>query len=156
MLGNFACFFVVCGFFLQINFINFQKNLSGIPPECQTVWIQIRPSILSGLVWVQTGCKGYQQTTSGPLVEKEHYWMSHKLCRPWSDATECDTWSGSALFFQASLFRYLGNYSGIFFITGRMATATDIRRPTWYSVRRATAGNKRWHCKPTEGCSSYP
>ena len=28
MLGNFACFFVVCGFFLKINF--FKKHLSGI------------------------------------------------------------------------------------------------------------------------------
>ena len=34
-------FFVVCGFF--INF--FKKNLSGIPSECQTVWIQIRYDI---------------------------------------------------------------------------------------------------------------
>ena len=37
----------------------FRKVLSGTPPECQTVWIQIRPNILSGLVWVQTVCKGY-------------------------------------------------------------------------------------------------
>ena len=41
----------------------FQKNLSGIPSECQTVWIQIRPDILSGLIWVQTVCKGYKQAT---------------------------------------------------------------------------------------------
>ena len=61
MLGNFAYFFVVCGLFL-LNEI-FQKNLPGIPSECQTVWIQIRPDILSGLIWVQTVCKGYQQTT---------------------------------------------------------------------------------------------
>ena len=40
----------------------------GIPSECQTVCIQIRPDILSGLIWVQTVCKGYQQTT---LVTKE-------------------------------------------------------------------------------------
>ena len=26
------------------------------------MWIQIRPDILSGLIWVQTVCKGYQQT----------------------------------------------------------------------------------------------
>ena len=34
---------------------NFQKNLKnnvGIPSECQTVWIQIMPDILSGLIWV--------------------------------------------------------------------------------------------------------
>ena len=41
----------------------FQKILSGIPSECQTDWIQIRPDILSGLIWVQTVCKGYEQTT---------------------------------------------------------------------------------------------
>ena len=42
----------------------FQKILSGIPSECQTVWIQIRPDTLSGLILVQTVCKCYQQTTS--------------------------------------------------------------------------------------------
>ena len=26
----------------------------GIPSECQTVWNQIRPDDLSGLIWVQT------------------------------------------------------------------------------------------------------
>ena len=31
--------------------------------ECQTVWIQLRPDILSGLSWVQTVCKIYQQMT---------------------------------------------------------------------------------------------
>ena len=41
----------------------FQKNLSGIPSECQTGWIQTRPDILSGLIWVQSVCKGYEQTT---------------------------------------------------------------------------------------------
>ena len=29
----------------------------------QTVWIQIRPDILSGQIWVQTVCKNDQQTT---------------------------------------------------------------------------------------------
>ena len=35
---------------------------------CQTVWIQIRPNILSGLIWVQTVPKSSLQTT---LVDKE-------------------------------------------------------------------------------------
>ena len=39
----------------------FRKILSWIPSECQTVWIQIRPDIMSGLIWVQTVCNGYQQ-----------------------------------------------------------------------------------------------
>ena len=45
----------------------FQKNLSGIQTECQRVWIQIRPNIVSGLIWVLTVCKNYQQMT---LVDK--------------------------------------------------------------------------------------
>ena len=60
LLGIFSYFFVVCCFY-KINF--FKKILSGIPSECQTVWIQIRLDILSGLIWVQTVCKGYQQMT---------------------------------------------------------------------------------------------
>ena len=59
LLGNFACFFVVCQYFQ--NHI-FRKILSGIPSECQTGWIQIRPDIMSGLIWVQTVYKGYPQT----------------------------------------------------------------------------------------------
>ena len=35
---------------------------------CQTVWVQNRPDILSGLIWVLTVCKGYQQTK---LVSKD-------------------------------------------------------------------------------------
>ena len=41
----------------------FEKDLSAMPSECQTVWIQIRPDFLSGLIWVQTVCKDYQQMT---------------------------------------------------------------------------------------------
>ena len=40
-----------------------QKIISGTLSECQTVWIQIRTVVLSVLIWVQTVCKGYQQTT---------------------------------------------------------------------------------------------
>ena len=46
----------------------FEKILSGIPSECQTVWTLIRPDDSSGLIWVQTVCQGYQQPT---LVDKE-------------------------------------------------------------------------------------
>ena len=40
-------------FFLAADFFQnqlFQKILPGIPYECQTVWIQIRPDILLGLI----------------------------------------------------------------------------------------------------------
>ena len=46
--------------FLQNHF--FQE----IPSECQTVWIQVRADILSGLIWVQTVCKGNSQMHSKP------------------------------------------------------------------------------------------
>ena len=43
--------------------------------ECQTVWIKIRPDIMSGLIWVQTFCKGYQQYgwthQSIPMIQTE-------------------------------------------------------------------------------------
>ena len=50
----------------MLKFNYFLKKSSGIPNECQTVWIQIRTDV--GLIWVQTVYKGYQQTT---LVGKE-------------------------------------------------------------------------------------
>ena len=62
--NNSACrviFHILCNLIFFQNLI-FQKILSGLPSECQTVWIQFRPDILLGLIWVQTICKGYQQT----------------------------------------------------------------------------------------------
>ena len=58
MLGNFHAFVVICGIFFH-----FQKILSGTLSQCQTVWIQIRTYVLSVLIWIQTICKVYQQTT---------------------------------------------------------------------------------------------
>ena len=43
--------------------LTFRKILSGIPSEYQTDLIRIRPDILSGLIWVQSVCKGYEQTS---------------------------------------------------------------------------------------------
>ena len=43
----------------------FSKILSEKTSECQTDWTQIRPDILSGLIWVLSVCKGYHQTTLG-------------------------------------------------------------------------------------------
>ena len=54
--------FLLSADFFQINF--FKKILSGIRSGCQAVWIQIRPKILSALIWVQTVCKGDQQGKS--------------------------------------------------------------------------------------------
>ena len=41
-----------------------------MPSEYQTVWIQIRPNVLSGLTWIQTVCKGYQQMTKVATSEE--------------------------------------------------------------------------------------
>ena len=57
---------LVC--FLIFSKLTFSKNVSGIRSECQIVWIQIRPDVVSGLIWIQTVCKGYQPTT---LTDKE-------------------------------------------------------------------------------------
>ena len=50
--------------FFKINF--FEKKNSGIPSEYQ--FGSRSGQVLSGLIWAQTVCKGYQQTT---LVDKE-------------------------------------------------------------------------------------
>ena len=47
---------------------HFWNILSGILQSVKTVWIQARSDILSGLIWAQTVCIGYQQKT---LVGKE-------------------------------------------------------------------------------------
>ena len=60
MLGNFSCF---CCRLLTFFKINLKKFLSGTLSGCQTFWIQIRTNIMSVQIWVQTVCKGYQQTT---------------------------------------------------------------------------------------------
>ena len=49
----------------------FQNHLFRKFFQCQTLWIQIRPDILSGLIWVQTVCKAYQQMAKSPLSCKE-------------------------------------------------------------------------------------
>ena len=50
MLDNFAFFF---GHLWIFRTFTLTKNLLRIPWECQTVWIHIKPDILSGLIWVQ-------------------------------------------------------------------------------------------------------
>ena len=60
ILGYFSFFF--CSLLIFFRNQLFCKILSGIPSECPTVWILIRHDILSGLIWTQTVCKGYQQT----------------------------------------------------------------------------------------------
>ena len=91
MLGNFAHFFVVCGFF----FLTFSKKSFQEYHQCvdtisvsnslnpdQARPIQIRPYVLSGLIWVQTVCKGYQQTTKvATSGERINIWLIFGKCK---------------------------------------------------------------------------
>ena len=56
MLGNLCAFFYLLLNFFKIFF--FKKKILS---DFQTVLIEIRPGILSSLIWVLTVCKGYQQ-----------------------------------------------------------------------------------------------
>ena len=42
--------------FVVISPLTRTGTLSG----CQTAWMQIRTDVLSGLIWIQAVCKGYQ------------------------------------------------------------------------------------------------
>ena len=78
-LWHTTAFFVVCRLFSKSTYL---KILSGIPSECETAWIQIRPDILSGLIWVQTAetvCKGYQQKTLVGKKQKAHVVKNEKF-----------------------------------------------------------------------------
>ena len=68
MLGNFSCY--CCRLLTFFKNELFQKNLSGTLFQCQTVWIQFRTDIMSVLIWVQTVCKDYQQTTKVAVSKK--------------------------------------------------------------------------------------
>ena len=52
----------------------FNKILSGTLSEYQTVLIEIRPNIMSGLIWVQTVCKDYQLTTKVTASKEYSDW----------------------------------------------------------------------------------
>ena len=56
---------------------------------CQTVWIQIRTDVLSVLIWVQTVCKCYQQTTIVAASEERvnNNWKD-VLMQPFIDSAE--------------------------------------------------------------------
>ena len=53
--------------YLSVDFSSilvFPKNVSRVLSKCQTVWTQIRPDKMSGLIGVQTVCKTTKVTTS--------------------------------------------------------------------------------------------
>ena len=67
---------IMHAFLSSIFFFKTTLNFSGILSKCQTVWIQIKPDILSCLIWVQLICKGYQRPT---LVSRQIYAITAKI-----------------------------------------------------------------------------
>ena len=70
LLGNFRAFFLS-----SIDYLSkspFSKISLRNTIKVSNSWIQIWPGVSSGLLWVQSVCKGYQQT---PKVGKELRWL---------------------------------------------------------------------------------
>ena len=71
--------------------INFFEKFFQDYHQCQTVWIQIRPDIMSGLIWIQTICKGYHQMTqtgnelshNNINFKKRFHQQNHFLSQKW-------------------------------------------------------------------------
>ena len=51
MMGNVSCVVFSADYSFQNH--RFRNILTGISSECQTVWIKIRPVILSGIIWIK-------------------------------------------------------------------------------------------------------
>ena len=81
---NWFMIFLLSSFWF-LSILTFKKKLSGIPPECQMIWIQVRPDVLSGLIpdqawffyhtWSWSELFGNQQSTSS---EKEYLFFLHQ------------------------------------------------------------------------------
>ena len=91
--GNFFFFFFLPSADFFLNQL-FQKTLSGIPTKCQTDWIQISLRILTSLIWFQTVCRRYQQTTLGGIDLK---------CN-WSASTSFNSLPPGNFFFRLLIF----------------------------------------------------
>ena len=71
-LSNFNCICHLLIFFLKKSAFS-KKTILGSLSERQTVSIQIRTNVLSTRTWVQTVCKGYQQTTEIAAGKERDY-----------------------------------------------------------------------------------
>ena len=82
MLGNFShLFFSPADFFSKLTFKNiFQEHYTL--SECQALWIQIRPDVLSGLIWVHTVCKDNPQATKVTVGRQKLIFVCFDFLRP--------------------------------------------------------------------------
>ena len=74
MLGNFSYFVVCC----LISILTVSKHAFRNTIRVSNSLIQIRTNVLLVLIWVQTICKGYQQTTKS-IACKEIFKLLNKL-----------------------------------------------------------------------------
>ena len=63
---------------LLCHILSFGCWIFSIPSRCQKVWIQIRPNILLGLIWVQTVCKGVGKELKYKKKLVDTFWL-----KPW-------------------------------------------------------------------------
>ena len=61
LAATMKCFLSSADFFFKINF--FENYFQEYHQSVKKAWTQIRPEVLSGLIWVKTVCKGYHQMT---------------------------------------------------------------------------------------------
>ena len=82
------CFYYSFTLFFIVPYFSLWTLEFSIPSEYQTAWNQIRPDKMSGLIWVQTVCKGYQLTTKvAPSRQRVkykttcwYYFLARALC----------------------------------------------------------------------------
>ena len=74
----------------QTNSNFFSKNSFSEYHQCQTARNQIRPNKMSGLIWVQTVCKGYlsEYDTSKQSAQQCIYVSVHRLVTVCNDPYE--------------------------------------------------------------------
>ena len=69
--GGMHAFFLFCHLPIFVSKFNlFKKFFWKYIRMSKTIWMQIRPDILSGMICVQTVCKGDQQMTKVPTSGK--------------------------------------------------------------------------------------
>ena len=87
LLDSQYCFYYSYTLYYCAKFNSLNSGFFSLPSGCQTVWIQIRPDILSGLIWVQTVCKRYQQmikvAASGKELNTEQLLDTTFWLKPW-------------------------------------------------------------------------
>ena len=124
---------VLVNIFLSVSFCLRVDFRSVVCRWVETAWIQIRPNILSGLIWVQIVCKGDQQTTK---VAASRQWVKY-WPTSWYDSLLPQKKGALRIFWIRSfLFHYLRGKS-------HRDQVRNVIDPQGYSTHKDT-----WHVAP--------